>query len=161
MQLISQGDITNYGSISADNNLTFTASGDVNFVPLTAETELPLVIAGKKIAISCNNFLSNADVGSLHDTGVADENARAYGIDIDALGTATIYGTLVSNNGAITVDADQAVIQDAVITSVSPLTSEGFDVTVITNGSINVTNSKLISEKGLKLDSNDKAKFIS
>lgn len=48
MQLISQGDITNYGSISADNNLTFTASGDVNFVPLTAETELPLVIAGKR-----------------------------------------------------------------------------------------------------------------
>ena len=159
MQLISQGDITNYGSISADNNLTFTASGDVNFVPLTAETELPLVISGKKIAISCNNFLSNADVGSLHDTGVADENARAYGIDIDALGTATIYGNLVSNNGAITVDADQAVIQDAVITSVSPLTSEGFDVTVITNGSINVTNSKLISEKGLKLDSNDKGEI--
>lgn len=159
MQLISQGDITNYGSISADNNLTFTASGDVNFVPLTAETELPLVISGKKIAISCNNFLSNADVGSLHDTGVADENARAYGIDIDALGTATIYGNLVSNNGAITVDADQAVIQDAVITSVSPLTSEGFDVTVITNGSINVTNSKLISEKGLKLDSNDKSEI--
>lgn len=159
MQLISQGDITNYGSISADNNLTFTASGDVNFVPLTAETELPLVISGKKIAISCNNFLSNADVGSLHDTGVADENARAYGIDIDALVTATIYGNLVSNNGAITVDADQAVIQDAVITSVSPLTSEGFDVTVITNGSINVTNSKLISEKGLKLDSNDKGEI--
>ena len=159
MQLISQGDITNYGSISADNNLTFTASGDVNFVPLTAETELPLVISGKKIAISCNNFLSNADVGSLHDTGVADENARAYGIDIDALGTATIYGNLVSNNGAITVDADQAVIQDAVITSVSPLTSEGFDVTVITNGSINVTNSKLISEKGLKLDSNNKGEI--
>ena len=159
MQLISQGDITNYGSISADNNLTFTASGDVNFVPLTAETELPLVISGKKIAISCNNFLSNADVGSLHDTGVADENARTYGIDIDALGTATIYGNLVSNNGAITVDADQAVIQDAEITSVSPLTSEGFDVTVITNGSINVTNSKLISEKGLKLDSNNKGEI--
>lgn len=119
MQLMAQGDITNYGSISADNNLTFTTSGDVNFVPLTSETELPLVIAGKKIAISCNNFLSNADVGSLHDTGVADENARTYGIDIDALGTSTIYGNLVSNNGVITIDAKQATIQDAEITSVT------------------------------------------
>ncbi|WP_455655549.1 hypothetical protein [Phascolarctobacterium sp.] len=128
-------------------------------MPLATETELPLIIAGKKIAISCNNFLSNADVGSLHDTGVADENARTYGIDIDAIGTSTIYGNLVSNNGAITIDADQVVIQDAEITSVTPLTSEGFDVTVITNGSINVNNSKLISEKGLKLDSNNKGEI--
>lgn len=56
MQLISQGDITNYGSISADNNLTFTASGDVNFVPLTSRNRASACHSRKKIAISCNNF---------------------------------------------------------------------------------------------------------
>lgn len=148
------GDLYNSGSITSYKNLNLNISGD--FDNDITDTRNGMLLSNEKMLIEARSINNRGDIVSFEDSLKQGPSSRIYGIEINGRNNIDLSGNIISNNGDILINSYTGLISTdgTTISSINSNISGGFGIQLLADqGGIIVKNSKILSDKSIKTQS--------